>query len=704
MTSRNFSFKGLLGDSLRRCLWGFVLGGIGFFMTLLLPLLMTMQRELQERALYMVESPEYADIYWQNALDSVQTLLGGGNPFVKAMLTLLAIVCGVALFAYLHSRQKVDFYHSLPISRTRLFCNNFLTGLIVSWSTYLVALAISVACAYGMGFGAAVQWGDLGGAVISHLIVFLVLYALSVLTTVLCGNTVITLLLLLWTHLSFLLVWTLRVGLFTKFFESYAMDGIHMIRALRWSPVVMQFTLDGLHYSGGSDFIRMVAQNGSDSAAGLLVVYLLVAIAAAALACWLFRIRRSERAGVALAFTPVKLPLKIYICLVMGISFGLVLDMIGGNLWFWVGLFIGTVLFHWVVEIIYAFDFHALFGKPVHLLAILAVLVAGMLCLHWDVTGYDRWLPDRASVQAAAMSSSEQEALKQPENIDAICRLAEIGRDVNREATYEQDSYHSMRLLFQLDGRTEVRHYVLPDDDEVRALLTQVYDSEEYKRTVWPLFQVDLETPDQLQLDIYTNNAWYGNTTSVDQQAVRQILTTLREEALQRPQNSLPVLRMELMSVGEGRSRYWGDIFVAAEDKKTLALLEELDGVTPLSLTSDDVKAINLQYSLPGVDGLYAKTVEVTDPVEVQTLLQGAVNRNALNMDPSTALSNGFRMKDGDDDVSIIAVLTRDGSEEWITLAYAEADWPEALVEKYRPQGVDAADSAAVGVPTEAVG
>ena len=31
MTSKSFSSKGLLGDSLRRNLWGFVLGGVGFF-------------------------------------------------------------------------------------------------------------------------------------------------------------------------------------------------------------------------------------------------------------------------------------------------------------------------------------------------------------------------------------------------------------------------------------------------------------------------------------------------------------------------------------------------------------------------------------------------------------------------------------------------------------------------------------------------
>ena len=47
------------------------------------------------------------------------------------------------------------------------------------------------------------------------------------------------------------------------------------------------------------------------------------------------------------------------------------------ELWFWVGLVLGTVIFHCVVEIIYAFDFRAIFRKPLQLVIILAVLCAG---------------------------------------------------------------------------------------------------------------------------------------------------------------------------------------------------------------------------------------------------------------------------------------------------------------------------------------
>ena len=123
MTSKSFSSKGLLGNSMRRSLWALVLSGVGFFLSLLLPVLMQVQNALEMRAIWIKERPQ-AEVAsnWSSAMSSVSELLGGINPLPKMVFLVLAVVCGVALFAYLHNRQKVDFYHSLPISRTPPVC------------------------------------------------------------------------------------------------------------------------------------------------------------------------------------------------------------------------------------------------------------------------------------------------------------------------------------------------------------------------------------------------------------------------------------------------------------------------------------------------------------------------------------------------------------------------------------------------------
>ena len=73
MTSVSCSSRGLLGDSLRLNLWGFVLGGVGFFFSLLLPVLMTMQHALEMRAEQLQHFPDLVDQDWQAALTSVFT-------------------------------------------------------------------------------------------------------------------------------------------------------------------------------------------------------------------------------------------------------------------------------------------------------------------------------------------------------------------------------------------------------------------------------------------------------------------------------------------------------------------------------------------------------------------------------------------------------------------------------------------------------
>lgn len=706
MTSKSFSSKGLLGDSLRRNLWGFVLGGVGFFFSLLLPVLMTMQRALETRAHQLQEYPDLVDQDWQGALSAVSSLLGGGNPFVKTTFVIMAIVCGIAMFAYLHTRQKVDFYHSLPISRTKLFVNNYLTGVIFAVSSYVVMLVIALACAFAMGFSAAVDWSAIVGAVVSHLIVFLLLYALTVLTTVVCGNTVISLLLLAWVMLSPMLVYMLYSGLCNKFYQTYTMQSVDMKAVFHLAPVVQFFALDGLHY----ERVEYVEQT---SALGLLLVYLVAAVAVTVLSWYLFRIRKSERAGVALAFAPAKLPIKVYMCLIMGVAFGLGFGMIAGDFWFWVGLVLGAVLCHWIVEMIYAFDFHAIFAKPVHLAAILVVLFAGTLCMKFDVTGYDTWLPDRNSIQAVSISGSKEEKLTGADNIDAVYQLAEMGTQVNQSALYEEGNYRSLVLQFWTGGRIATRYYMLPDNDEVNALCNQVYFSEEYKRAAWTLFQIDLEqqnAENRFSLDVYTNESGYEVASTVyDWDSIRQILAALQEESLTRTENGLPVLRLEIFQIDtNGVQELKGNAYVTAEDQKTLALIEKLSGVTPMQLSTEEVKLIDLQYRMQDANGDPVwKSVEVTDPADIAALLKNAVNRDAMNLySTDEAEKNGFSLDERMDGVQIAVSAKQDNSEDWHWLAYAEGDWPENVVEKYRPDGFDVANGniTAGGMATEAVG
>ncbi|WP_306487939.1 hypothetical protein [Agathobaculum sp.] len=702
MTSKSFSSKGLLGNSMRRNLWALVLSGVGFFLSLLLPVLMQVQNALEMRAIWIKERPQ-AEVAsnWSSAMSSVSELLGGINPLPKMVFLVLAVVCGVALFAYLHNRQKVDFYHSLPISRTRLFANNFLTGIVCTFSTYFVMLAITLACTFAMGCGEAVHWDEIGGAVLCNLIIFLLVYALTVLTTVFCGHTVITLLLLVWVFFSPMLIRILQIGLFTNFYETYtSADAYYNLGLAAFlSPVFQYFGIDGLHFRGSS---FVFGGTDGSSALGLLVGYLIAAAVVTALALFLFRIRRSERAGTALAFTPTKLPIKVYMCLVIGATFGWLFGVMAGNFWFWPGLVIGTVLFHWIVEIIYAFDFRAIFAKPLHLLAILVVLFAGMLAMQFDVTGYDTWLPDREDITAVDINVVTTPQLTDPSNIDAVYRLMEIGVQYVEGEAPQAEFYRGVTVACQLGGRTVRRYYTVPETDEVNALLAQIEQSEEYKRAKWPLFRFDEASTDPNRrplIDVRAHTA--GGMTSVElsnPEKLVQVVTTLREESLSRTGSSKPVMFLSLYYLDEeGNYNYDGEAYVTEADTKTLALLEEQTGLTPVPYSVDEVLSIQIEYGVKvELDATEWQTVQVTDRADMQALLTDGIDETMVDYRSDSQYANR------EDYTVVITAQLRD--DTMVMLAYLAEDWPSEIVDKYRPDGVsDSTPESGIASTAEAV-
>ena len=132
MTSRSSSSKGLVRDGVRRSLWAVVLSTLAFFMSMLLPSLMEMQHALENRRDMITSGALSFEVEqnWQWSLSSVADRLGGENVLVKIAVFVLAVVVGTVMFAYLHDRRKVDFYHSLPVSREKLYAVNYATGAV----------------------------------------------------------------------------------------------------------------------------------------------------------------------------------------------------------------------------------------------------------------------------------------------------------------------------------------------------------------------------------------------------------------------------------------------------------------------------------------------------------------------------------------------------------------------------------------------
>lgn len=702
MMSRNSCSKGLVRDCMKRNLWAIVLSTVGFFMAQLLPVIMTAQHSLSAHKQDLANlSAADAAASWQGYVESVGEMLGGQNVFVKLAVIILAVTCGVSMFAYLHNRRKVDFYHSLPISRSRLFAVDYATGALCALVPYLVLHALSIVSAYAMGFGEVVN-ASLIGVIASNVIFFFLLYAMAAVTTILCGNTVITLLLGLWVYFGPVLVKVLWNGLLEIFFTTYysGESPVNWVVGNKLCPMVHYFGVNGTHYmtSGFSVYAYTGVPYGDmiPSAVGTLVSYAVAAVVITALALFLFRIRKSERAGTALAFKPAKLPVKVIISAVMGVAlaelFYLIVD--SSKLWFWVGLVLGTVIFHCVVEIIYAFDFRAIFRKPIHLAVILAVLVGGMLTMQADVIGYDKWLPDEGSIEAVSvdynMGYESSRFLSDPENIAAVRQLAAIGVEHKDDP---DDSNGYLVTAFRMEnGKIKTRGYSLPHSEEVSQLENQVYQSVEYKKVSWTLFNLgEVQEGCHRTLAFYTNGG--GNDcagTLANEQQVNEIIETLQSEALSHTADAMPVLHVEFAQEGSKAAmnedyRYGeGGVCVTEKDVKTLALIKQYAGVEPKPLSSENVQSAMLSIYLPEKDCW--QSVDVTDKADIDALLKNAVNIDAMSLYGSNMTAYGVASDWNTADIYVNYKNDANGEVWTASVGYLRSQYPTAIIEKYRAQ------------------
>ena len=690
MMSRSSSSKGLVRDGVRRSLWAVVLSTLAFVVSMLLPSLMNMQQALEDRKGMIVDGARASELAqdWNYSLADAASYIGGENPLVKLAVILLAVVAGTAMFAYLHDKRKVDFYHSLPISREKLYLVNFVTGAVCVIAPYLVLRVLTLVCAHAMGFGEAVSVGTYLGVILCDILFFLLLYAMSALSTILCGNTIIALLFQLWVYLAPFAIQMMHDGLLSLYCKTYAsMRNSELFNHLRLSPAVTYFMVNGANYGSGlaDNFIR-----AGEPAYMLLAEYAAAALFIIALGVFAFRRRKSERAGTALAFRPLRLPVKAFMCIVMGTAFALGFRLIGGKFWLWPGLVFGTVLFHCVIEIIYAFDFRALVKHPVQMLAILAVTALLMVGMQKDVLGYDRWLPDESKVASAGLIDYGNSAaeLTEKENIAALCRLAEIGHeatlnaDSNNTGTVFLES-HSLQFAMQ-NGTVKTRSYKLPVSEEVRSLLNKVYGSSEYKAKTRDLFNVDIDDCSKVTVRVTTNQLSENTDNSrlfTDTEKSREIIETLRKECLTYTELSAPVMMLYIESDAETNN--YSYTFVTERDVQTLALIKKYMGVEPTSIDPENIGKLQLDFYVGGEDNVWVG-VEVTDRNDIAALVKDAVSESEMQLYNENMAQYGLT-DHAESNVRVYAGK-KDGNGVYglNNLAYPKNAFPTETVEKYR--------------------
>lgn len=449
------------------------------------------------------------------------SMKGGALAF---MLTIAAVVLAASGFAYLHSKKKTDFYHSLPIRREMLYAVTCLNGFLYMAVAYLGFLTIAAVMirVKGVPF----DWGSLYLASVEHLCFFALVYMTAILSMLLTGNLVVGLLgtgvLFSWGPVICMTISAYFSEYFTTF---YGDDSFLLALSERTSPVAWYVKACMSSQPGRMALWAMLA------AAVLFLLGML-----------LYRRRPSEAAGHAMAFPITEPIIRFLIAVPSSLLLGAMFhSMMYEDGWTVFGLVCGLLLVSCFIEIIYHFDFKSLFAHKRQLL-VSAVFVGVVFAIfRFDLFGYDRYLPateklasggiycdlldpdatsqyhstveyteDWYGVTFDALPSStlaDEMQISDDQGLELLHTIAAQGvhdaaqardrflRGGGRSYDLEEgdEAFHNVTIAWHLrNGRTVYRSYRV-NVSGVRAALESVYDLDAYKTAMYPVLSLSAD-------------------------------------------------------------------------------------------------------------------------------------------------------------------------------------------------------------------
>ena len=449
------------------------------------------------------------------------SMKGGALAF---MLTIAAVVLAASGFAYLHSKKKTDFYHSLPIRREMLYAVTCLNGFLYMAVAYLGFLTIAAVMirVKGVPF----DWGSLYLASVEHLCFFALVYMTAILSMLLTGNLVVGLLgtgvLFSWGPVICMTISAYFSEYFTTF---YGDDSFLLALSERTSPVAWYVKACMSSQPGRMALWAMLA------AAVLFLLGML-----------LYRRRPSEAAGHAMAFPITEPIIRFLIAVPSSLLLGAMFhSMMYEDGWTVFGLVCGLLLVSCIIEIIYHFDFKSLFAHKRQLL-VSAVFVGVVFAIfRFDLFGYDRYLPATEKLASGgiycdlldpdatsqyhstveytegwygvtfdAMPSStlaDEMQISDDQELELLHTIAAQGvhdaaqardrflRGGGRSYDVEEgdEAFRNVTIAWHLrNGRTVYRSYRV-NVSGVRAALEAVYNLDAYKTAMYPVLSLSAD-------------------------------------------------------------------------------------------------------------------------------------------------------------------------------------------------------------------
>ena len=310
------------------------------------------------------------------------------------------IAAAMAVFSYLFQSRSCDLIHALPLRREGLFLTNYLSGLAFFALPLLAVFFLSLIAECALG---ALYFPGLFSWLCVNLLTALFFYSFAVLCAMLTGHILaMPAFYFIFNGLVFVVV-----GLLNRVLRSfvYGYAGVDRIDTLTlWCTPILK-----LHCSlsasevVGPDGIGALCVNGFLS----VFTYALAGLAFAGLALALYRRRQLECAGDVVSLSWLRPIFQYGVAFCVALSLGMFLDVIfsAQGPWALLGFMLVSGAIGYFAAAMFLRKTFRVFNRGWLGLGIFSlVLCAGMCAMVFDLTGFERRVPDPAQVAEITLS------------------------------------------------------------------------------------------------------------------------------------------------------------------------------------------------------------------------------------------------------------------------------------------------------------
>jgi len=403
------------------------------------------QKNLWLPALYTLyfffQEPVLMLLTWNDGLSTSRLMNAVNATWSSAFMLYIpiagAVLTGLVYYSYLHSRKKIDLYHSLPVKREKLFASVFIAAFLAYFVPYVGMVLLKVLAALAIGAGMAIQWEGLIQFVLYAMLFYTVALAITALSSQLAGRLITSLCMTAYLMFLPLMVYGCRILLMERFFATFNTATYDTLWVM--SRLAMP--------------IRVGAMESYPMNATWVLCYVAAAVILFGLGMFAATRRPSESAGKSAAFKFVEWFVR-YPLVVMGtyIFAELMYALNGRVFWYVFGLVMGALITNCILNIIIKGNLRDFFCNKKGFAIVCAFMGVVLLGCIFQPFGYDEYLPRESKVKAVRFHLSD---LHNSQDRDDFGTLY-IGSDY-------QISRYNYEAMDMKDGHTDpaVIHAVL---------------------------------------------------------------------------------------------------------------------------------------------------------------------------------------------------------------------------------------------------